>query len=322
MAIDYTQAGGAPATQAQQTQAQQIAAGMIPGAQQALSSNPLEAARFSTGTQGSGASGTNKKSAGPAPDFNQAARADQISSQAAIAQQTGQNRPTINTPFGVQSWTTGPDGQPVLTTGLGGPLAGGAQAVNQQAADALSNPLDPSLFGAVPNGDAARTSAIDASYDSQASRLNPQFQQGENALMTRLKAQGIDPGSEAGRAALDQFGRNKNDAFGQARDASIAEGDRAAQSVFGMNLQEHQQALADALKRRSNPLEEAGQLAGLANNAPGFNQAGSANPLQSLSAANMQGQYGLQDTQQQNQMWGQFAQALTGLLGAPFKFIK
>jgi hypothetical protein len=263
-----------------------------------------------------------KKSAGPPPDYAGAAQTDQASSQQVTNQQTQQNRPTINTPFGVQSWSTGPDGQPVLNTGLGGALGGGANAVNQQAADALSNPLDASLFGPVAGGDAARNQAITANYDSAASRLNPQFRTGENALMTRLKAQGIDPGSEAGRAALDQFGRNKNDAYGQAMNSAISSGTEAGQAVFGQNLQAHQQALSDALRRRSQPLSEAQQLAGLANNAPGFNQAGAANPLQSLQAANMQGQYGLQDSQQQNQAWGDFAQALTGLLGAPFKFIK
>lgn len=261
------------------------------------------------------------KSAGAAPNFQGLAGQQGQDSQTNVNTQTQQNRPDINTPFGTQSWTTGPDGQPVLNSGFSGPLAGGAAGAAQQAGDALSNPLDPSLFGPVMDGNAAREQAINASYGASTSRLDPRFEQGENRLRSRLMAQGLDPNSEAGRTANDQFGRDKNDAYGQAMNQAILAGDQASNTVFGQNLASHQQQLSDALRRRGQPLQDVLALSGLSNQMPGFNTAGQAQTAPWLQAGMAQGDYNLQNARDQNNMWGSIAGSLGGLLKAPFSFL-
>ncbi len=257
-----------------------------------------------------------KKSAGPAPDYQQASQADAASSQASVAAQTQQNRPNISTPFATQSWTTGPDGTPQLTAGLAGGLGTGAAALGNQFGAAAANPMDPSLFGAVPGGDAARDQAITSAWNQSTSRLNPMWDQKEGAQRAQLAAQGLDPNGEAARNAMGAMGRDRNDAYASALNSAIGQGTQAGQAVFGQNMASHQQALSDALAQRNAPLQSLGALQGLANGMPQFNQAGLAAPTQSLAAAMGLGNYNLGNQQMQNQATGDMISGFMNMIGS------
>lgn len=261
-----------------------------------------------------------KKGAPAPPDYQQASQADAASSQQNVAAQTAANRPNISTPFATQSWTTGPDGTPQLSTGLAGGLGAGAAALGNQFGQANANPLDASLFGAVPNGDAARNQAINASWNQSTSRLNPMWDQKENSLKAQIAAQGgLDPNGEAARNARAEMGRDRNDAYTSALNAAIGSGDSAGANVFGQNMATHQQALSDALAQRNAPLQGLSQLQGLATGMPQFNQAGLANPTQSLAAAMGTGNYNLGNQQMQNEATASWIQGLSSILGAGAK---
>ena len=257
-----------------------------------------------------------KKSAPPPPNYQQASQDQAASSQANVSAQTLANRPNINTPFATQSWTTGPDGTPQLTTGLAGGLGAGAAALQNQFGAANANPLDSSLFAPVAGGDAARNQAIESAWNQSTSRLNPMWDQRESQQRAQLAAQGLDPNGEAARNASGALGRDRNDAYTSALNSAIGQGTQAGQAVFGQNMASHQQALSDALAQRNAPLQSIGALQGLATGMPQFNQAGLADPTQSLAAAMGLGNYNIGNTQMQNDVAASAMQGIMGLLGS------
>lgn len=209
----------------------------------------------------------------------------QIGTQA-VNQQTHQNRPDQVTNFGSTSWTIGPNGQPVQTTSLAGPLGGAASGLQQQFADLAKNPLDLSGLPQVDYGDTARQQAFDATYNQMAGRINPEFQQRTDALETQLANQGLDPGSEAGRRALREMRTAQGDALAQARGQAFGQGLQAQQQAFGQSMQARQNALAEALRQRGLPLQEMAALQGMTQ-MPSFMGAGMAPTPELLQAAGM-----------------------------------
>jgi len=177
-------------------------------------------------------------------------------------QTTAANRPDITTPFGTQTWEQTPGGGWTMQTGFGGPLAGAALQVGGQAAAALGQPLDLSGLPGLGTGEQARQQAIEAAYGQAASRLDPMWARREEALRTQLLGQGLDPTSEAYRGAMGELGTQRTDAYQTALNAAIGQGTAAGQALFGQNLTARQQALAEALRGRAQPLEELAQLQG------------------------------------------------------------
>lgn len=232
--------------------------------------------------------GSPKSKNAPAPP-NYAGAAEQTAnaSQHATNQQTQANRPDINTPFGFQNWTQGPDGQWSLSSGLNGGLGAAAGSLGGQAQDAMSHPLDMSGLPQVDSGAGARDQAIQASYGQAASRLDPQWKQREEQERSQLANQGLDPNSEAGRNAMTQFGQSRNDAYGGAMNSAILHGDQAGNTVFHNSMMARQNALGEALKKRGLPLEEMQAMMGLMGT-PGFHSAGVGATPDYLGAAGLQ----------------------------------
>lgn len=128
-----------------------------------------------------------------------------------------------------------------------------------QVADAFNKPIDYSNLPAIPNdpnGNAAR----DALYAQATSRLDPQFETGQKELETQLNNKGIKQGSDAWNSALDQFGRNKNDAYGSAERSSVAGGASYAQQLLSNALSARQQGISEADYERELPINEVSTL--------------------------------------------------------------
>lgn len=86
------------------------------------------------------------------------------------------------------------------------------------------------------NLDAVRQQAQDSVYRRQTSMLDPQYQRQQEALESQLANQGLARGSEAYTKAMDDFSRQRDFAYGQARDASITQGNQFAQEQFQRGL--------------------------------------------------------------------------------------
>lgn len=258
------------------------------------------------------------KGAGPTPDFKGAAEQQGDSSKQNIGQQTLANRANQSSPFSNEQWSQGPDGSWQRNLGFSGGLQAGASSLSDQAGQALGQPLDDSLFGPVMGGDAARDQAITGAYNQATSRLDPQWDQRMNSEQAQLSNMGLDPNSEAARTQMGNLGRERNDAYGSAMNSAIGQGTQAGQAVFNQNAQQHQMALADALRRRSAPIEQMGQLQSLFQT-PGYNTAGAADATNYFGAQQAQSGWEMQNAQMQNQFWGDLAGGVMGMAGSAAK---
>lgn len=222
--------------------------------------------------------GKGKKGSAPdAPDYKGAAEATAKG-----------NRPNQYTPFGSSTWTQDPSGAWTQNTSLAPGMQGAMSGMQGQLSSAWGTPLD--------NGAQARDRAEGAIYGRETSRLDPQWQQREQGMNASLANQGLDPGSAAATATRDQFGRARNDAYQQAQYGAITGGGEEASRQQSMDLQSRMAPLQGLQGLRSMM-----QMPGFQ---PGANY---------LAAAGMQGQYGLDSTQMNNQ--GQ-ADYWSGLMSA------
>lgn len=84
--------------------------------------------------------------------------------------------------------------------------------------------LDTSGLAKLPGADdySADRRRVEDAYYGQASRmLDPQWQQQEEAMRTRLSNAGVTEGSEGWRRAFDDFSRGRSTAYADARDRAI-----------------------------------------------------------------------------------------------------
>ena len=149
----------------------------------------------------------------------------------------------------------------------------------------------------------ARNRSEQALFQRQMGMIEPGLTQAEGARRTRLANMGISPegGSEAWTRAQDQMASTRNKAFSDAALSAIAGGGAEASRELGLATgamgagnQARQQAIAEMAQQRGMTLNELNALlTGQQVSMPGmpsFAQASRAEGLQSLQAANMQGQ--------------------------------
>ena len=292
----------------------------------------------------------------PAPDYSAAAREQGDVDKEALAQQTYANRPDQITPWGTTQWSTRPITDPVTgqsytgwqqTQAVSDPLQ---QALSGQidlarrrtglagerwadAAGGVDDPLDYSQFRSVTEmGDPSsyRQAGEDAAYRRSTSRLDPQFEEDEQALQIRLRNQGLRPGDEAYEAEMNRLNRRKTDAYQAAMDEATAAGRAESALSFDQNLAQQTQSAAlrnmeidEALGRRYRPLEEINML--LAGqgvqppSSPGFSTAGRSATPNLVGAATQQygaaaDAYNAQQARNQS-LWSGLAQLGSGAIG-------
>jgi len=217
----------------------------------------------------------------PAPDYAGAAQATASGNLEATRAATEANRINQYTPYGSLTYSRDPNaatpdsgwsqninlnetGQKLLdyqnnaAIGLGEQTG---QALNR-VGQSLSQPFDYSSVGDVQN----------AAQGAITSRLDPMWNQREQATNTQLINQGLRPGTEAYSNAMRDFNSGRNDAYQQA-------------ILAGINTMPQTYQMAQAL--RSQPLNELNALrTGSQVTNPTFNQV----PQQQTTAgANMLG---------------------------------
>ena len=214
------------------------------------------------------------KNSPPPSDYKGAAAAEAAQSKANTAAQTQANRPNISTNTVSSQWTQGPDGQWTMTNTASPEL---------RAAQQKANSVDFSKLGAIDDGSKARDQAITGAYNQASMRLNPQFQQADAKMRSRLAAQGLDPNSQAARGAESQLSANKNDAYGAAMNSAIAQGTSAGDSAFRNSMSARNQQLSEMLKSSGMDLETMNKSQNLMQT-PAFQRAGEAQQAELLKA--------------------------------------
>ena len=185
---------------------------------------------------------------------------NQIANQLNVAagQQIPRVQQAMNSNIDTSGFTplqTGVNGGPIQNSiGYNGPgqkgTFGGYGDVQTSFAD-VGGPqrgLDYSGVSRLPGTDdfGAQSQEInDAVYKQATSRLDPRFQQEQNAMASSLAAKGVTEGSAAYNNAMDQFNRSKNDAYNQAQYSGIQAGANRQGQLFGMGLQARQQGVGE-----------------------------------------------------------------------------
>jgi hypothetical protein len=280
--------------------------------------------------------GGGKGAAPPAPDYAGAARAQADSSKEVTRDATYANRPTINTPWGSQTWTSGsqidpstgqsvtdwtqninlnPQAQEALNSQQA-ITAGRSKAAQQllgQATSATAQPMDWSSLPSVPG---SLADAQQGAYSKMAAELQPGRQQQQSALDTRLANQGLPINSEAYNRANSQLSGQ----WAQQDKGLLAQSLAEGRADVGSQQAMRQNAIAEQAQKRGMSLNELNALLtqqqinlpqgmSAAPNATG----GTAQANQALAAATAQGNYGLSAAQQNQSAGTDWGSAIGGI---------
>jgi len=160
--------------------------------------------------------------------------------------------------------------------------------------------------------------AQDATYQQMTSTLDPQFQKQESDLTSNLANQGITQGSEAYSKAIDDFNRQKQGAYNQARLSSVGAGNERQGQLFSQGLQSAAQDFNQQVGRRKQLFNELAPLIGVGQigGSPELDVSGPFNQQyqSQVNAVNSANQYGAA----QNANKTQGAASLAGLLASLF----
>jgi len=195
-------------------------------------------------------------------------------------------------------------------------------------------------------GDNFSTGLSDAIYRQQTRYLDPQMAQERERLQANLADQGFVPGTPGYDRAMANFMDTSNRSYGAARDSAIAQGysqgntqlglqNQIAQllagnqtGAFGQALsggqfgnQARAQAIAEALQRRAQPLNELNAIR--SGTQVGIPQASGTSQTPNLSPSDILGQFGQQYQGQLGQYGSNVAsnnQLLSGLASAAMLF--
>lgn len=233
-----------------------------------------------------------KKSGGS--DASSAAQIQGEMSEAQAREANYANRPDQYNPWGSLEWGTetyidpasgeevtkwtqnqnlSPEAQNLYDMNLG--MMGGRQelaaGMNDRIASEMGGAPDWGQFGDVyglaetPEG--LRQNAEDAAYGRATSRLDPQFAQSDEALEVKLRNQGLRAGDQAYDSAMANYGRDKNDAYEQARMGATQEGRTEAQQMYDQQMGTTEmsnalrdQQIAEYLAKRGHSLSEQTKL--------------------------------------------------------------
>ncbi|CAB4166179.1 Intramolecular chaperone auto-processing domain containing protein [uncultured Caudovirales phage] len=120
--------------------------------------------------------------------------------------------------------------------------------------DIMGNPIDYSGLPQINDGVTDRKRVEDALF----ARMQPKLDAQRDQLDTRLRNQGLTPGSEAWNKSWQEYSTSENDA----RLATIGAAGQEQQRLFQMSAQDRQRALQEYLSQRQIPLNEAAALMG------------------------------------------------------------
>jgi len=175
-----------------------------------------------------------KKSGPKPPDPSDTAQAQAGVNREAVRESALMNQIAVNSPYGRQFYT-GKIGTPGRTLNI--EMTPGGERT-RQSQEALAELISGYGAGALGPAVMERLSADpgaagDAIYQRGLNRLEPQYDESQTLLESKLMSQGIPAGSRAWEQAMGQFGRQRSDAMENLALSSEIAGfseDRAARS--------------------------------------------------------------------------------------------
>jgi hypothetical protein len=174
---------------------------------------------------------------------------------------------------------------------------------SRQGTPQLQTSLDFGGVQDVAGSGQQRQRAEDAIYQSATSRLDPQWQQRQQSMESDLANRGISQNSEAYTRAMEDFNRQRTDAYQQAQMGAITGGGAEAQRNYGMDIGLRQQQVGEIGQQGAFTNQALGQ-------GFGFGQQARQGQLSAQQAAYGQGLQGAQfGLGQQQQAFGQQQQA-------------
>ena len=226
--------------------------------------------------------GKGSSSAPAAPDPVATANAQAAANKEAAIAATQLGMVNQVTPYGNLQYTqrgTAPDGTPQYTATttlspeqqsmldienqIGAQLLGTGQNLLGRVGESTATPFSMGAFGAAPQvDDAARQKVEDALYGRATSRLDPRWDQDQTRLETKLANQGFSLDSEGYGQAMDDFSRQRTDAYDQARLGAESQAISEQNRLFGLESTARQNAIQEALLERGQPLQEIQALLG------------------------------------------------------------
>lgn len=224
--------------------------------------------------------GGSKKKAPPAPDYTALMKQQQAADLANYQKQIQDQRTSTVTPYGTSSWSQDASGKWVNTQSLSPELQ---QAYNQYLSNqgqslgvqktALDQLAQLQAAGGFKGPDI--TASYDPNYANQyatdytkqlLARITPQQQVDQTQMDTKLRQQGLVPGTEAYDRAYKNLITAQGDVNTQANLQGMIAGQNAGQQAFQTSLQEQQAKYNNALQNYLLPWQTASQAAGLAGN--------------------------------------------------------
>lgn len=208
-----------------------------------------------------------KPTATPAAASGVQEAADRVNQ--AAGQQMKWNRPNTANPWASQ--TSNPDGS--VSLGFSGPLGGAQQNLMAQALRTMGQPTDFNQFN-VGTGDDFRQKGIDSAQGQMSDWLNPLQGGFDSAEKQRLLNAGYAEGSPEFQAQMSKGAGTAADLQSSIGNAAIGLGGEMGAKMGAMDMLAKQQGLAEALRKRTLPMEQLGAMQGLLEQ-PGYSPDGS-----------------------------------------------
>lgn len=316
--------------------------------------------------------GSKKKKAPVAPDYTALANQQAALNNAQVREQTQANRPDQVNPYGSMKWSQDPATGKWTQTETWDPRITGAMdqslAMQQQQMGQVQDLLKQGGFeggpelpqysganitrGAMPAYNADVADQYSKRFtESLMGRVRPQQEQQQQAMATRLRLQGLQPGTEAYDRAYKNLLTSHGDVSAQAELQGMLAGAGEARNMYqselagqgqdfnqqlqqaGLGLEEYgaqlagqQQGFGQDLQKYLLPWQTAGMTQGLGNNIrtpqfAGFSQAGAGEGARVMDAAQQQYAQQMQqynEAQQRRSGKGGALGSLAGAVGGSF----
>lgn len=178
--------------------------------------------------------------------------------QTAAQQQMAWNRPDTANPWAAQ--TSNPDGS--VSLGFTGPLAGAQQNLTAEALRNMGGATDFGQFN-VGSGDDYRTQGIDAAQGQMSDWLAPLQDGFDSSEKQRLLAAGFHEGTPQFDAQMAKGASSAADFRSTIGNQAIGLGGKLGAAQGAQDLLAKQQGLAEALRKRSLPMEQLASMQGL-----------------------------------------------------------
>lgn len=278
-----------------------------------------------------------KKKAPKAPDYTKLAQEQARLQNEMLKTQTEANRPDQINAMGSLKWTQDPATGRWTQTETLNPEAQNALdqslALQSQQIGQIGDLMKQGGFGGgpeMPTYDPATGEQYAQRFsESLLSRLRPQQGIDQEQMQTKLRLQGLQPGTDAYDRAYKNLLTSQGDVNAQAQLQGLLAGGKEARDIYETQLGGQQQGYSQSLQNYLLPWQTAGLTQGLANSIKmpefaGFSQAGQGEAPKVMDAAQQQYAQQMQayneaaqSKQGKGQAIGSMAGGVLGMMGGP-----